>query len=241
MRFPLLVVLLVALGACQTTDTSRLANVQVSFATQAPAPSAARMALGDTIIENGNTLVIIRAEIVLREVELKRVEAADCQGNDACEEFETGPVLVDLPLGPGAAQRFALDIPPGTYDQVEFDIHKPGDDDPADLAFLQAHPDFAEISIRVQGTFNGTAFTFTTDMNVEQRLSLSPALVIIDETSSTNLTIFVELAAWFRDEDAALINPALANKGGVFESIVRNNIQQSMRAFEDDDDDGADD
>ena len=68
------------------------------------AGSPAVVTAGDsTKIIMGNDTVIVRsAELVLRKIELKRVEAAACDdiaGNDDCEEFETGPTLVTLPLG----------------------------------------------------------------------------------------------------------------------------------------------
>jgi hypothetical protein len=240
MRYLILLAALTGLGACGTTDSTRLANVQVSFATQRPGPALHRTALGDTIAEGGDTLVITRAEIVLREIELKRVEQADCT-SDACERFETGPVLVDLPLTAGIRQQFAVDVPAGSYNEIEFDIHKPDDGDPQDQAFVAAHPAFADISVRVTGTFNGQAFTYTSDLNVEQELALSPALVIVDAASATNLTILVDIRTWFRDEAGTLVNPAQANKDGPFESIVRNRIQDSVEAFEDDDHDGGED
>ena len=239
MRIPLFPAVLLAFGACSTTDNTELANVQVSFATQAPAPALSAVA-NDTINEGGNVLVITRAEIVLREIELKRVEQANCD-TDACEEFEAGPVLVNLPLGAGVQQRFALDIPPGSYNEIELDIHKPDDGDPVDQAFVAANPAFADISIRVQGTWNGQPFTYTSDLNVEQELTLTPVLQIVDDASSTNLTILLDIRTWFRDEAGVLINPADANKDGPHESIVRNRIQNSVEAFEDRDHDGGDD
>src|SRR2546425_233122 len=68
-------------------------------ASLAGAPGAAGapavVTTGDsTVIILGNDTVIVRgAQLVLREIELKRVEAAACdniEGNGDCEEFETG-------------------------------------------------------------------------------------------------------------------------------------------------------
>src|SRR5207244_10224710 len=130
------------------------------------------------------TLAITSVELVLRKVELKPVERSNCEsgsgpepsqptaanpasdGNEAnemndvdeeCEELEAGPILVDLPLG-GIERMFEATVPAGTFDELRFQIHKPSDDgDAADHAFLVAHPDFAGISVRVKGTFNGAA------------------------------------------------------------------------------------
>ncbi len=232
--------------ACENGAGPLGSNVQVSFATRAPSTSAAAAAglpayapANDTIRDGTNVLVISQAQIVLREIEFERQEAGDCDANPAaCEDVELGPVLVDLPLTPGAVQRFQVDLPRGTYVEVEFEIHKVSGDDPADALFRQRHPDFIDKSIRVQGTFNGRAFVFETDLNVDQELDLVPPLVIGEGISSTNVTIFVSLADWFKGSDGKLLDPATGNKGQPNESLIKNNIQRSMEAFEDSDKDG---
>jgi len=224
-------------------------NVQVSFSTQPAAPALASSAgaalaqaafLNDTIVAGTDTLVITSAELVLREIELKRIDVSDCDGvvdDDGCEEFETGPVLVSLPLTPGVETEFELGIPPGTYSEIEFDIHKV-EEEPSDITFLQQHPEFEDLSIRVEGTFNGAVFLYESDLGVEQELDLVPPLVIEEGSGNTNITIFVDLTAWFRDQASGLIDPASANTGGQNESLVEDNIKQSMEAFEDDDRNG---
>ena len=240
MRKLTIVLLLAALGACSTNDPTQSANVQVSFATQTPGPALSAVALNDTLAENGDTLVVTRARVVLKEIELKRVEQAACDSN-ACEEFALGPVLVDLPLGPGAQQQFALNIPAGSYDALKFDVHKPDDGNPTDQAFVAANPDFFKTSIIVEGTFNGQAFTYKTDLDAQQEITLVPTLVVTDETSTTNLTILLDLRSWFRDQSGVLVNPADANDGGPYASVVANNIQHSIQAYEDKDRDGGND
>ena len=248
MKKALLVVSLVAfIASCsESTTPTVFRNVQVSFATQ---PAAALMAsrsgtaidaygaiLDDTLVSGTDTLIITNAEIVLREIELKRIDVTDCDSqldDDVCEEFETGPVLVSLPLTPGAEAEFELDIPPGTYSEIEFDIHKV-EDDSADIVFLQQHPEFDKLSIRVMGSYNGDAFLYESDLGVEQELDLLPALVVEEGNGSTNITVFVDIDAWFRDQSRDLIDPDTANKGGPNESRVEDNIKQSMEAFEDD-------
>jgi len=243
--------LVLALVACEDTTTPiQFRNVQVSFATRAPTATLASPAvprsdlaapLDDTLVTGSDTLIVSSAELVLRQVQLKRSDIASCESQpdeDGCEEFAAGPVLVDLPLAQGATQTFELDIPTGTYSQIEFDIHKVSEDDPEDVAFIQAHPDFVDISIRVTGTFNGQSFLYETDLNVEQELVLSPALVVASSDSAINVTILVVIDGWFRDGSGNLVDPETANKGGNNESIVNENIKDSFEAFEDDDRDG---
>ena len=234
--------------ACgESTTPTVFKTVQVSFATQAPGSGLQMHMLGpgammdDTSVVDEDTLILGSVEIVLREIELQRLEVNDCDMEpepEGCEKFEAGPVLVSLPLGSGADSAFALDIPPGTYTEIEFDVHKVSDDDEEDAAFRQAHPEFVDKSIRATGTFNGQAFVFESDLNVEQELRLIPALVIEDATTTTNITILVDVGGWFRDEFGGLIDPATANKGFDNEGVVKDNIENSIDAFEDEDEDG---
>jgi len=180
---------------------------------------------------------------VLKEIELERVETEECDAsvdNDDCEEFEVGPVLVDLPLNGGIETHVTVSAPPGSYDEIEFEIHKVSHDDEEDADFRAQHPDMAGKSLRVAGTFNGESFTYESDLDVEQEHDLNPPLVI-DESGSVNVTVKIDVSMWFVDGSGHLVDPRTANTGGDNESLVKENIKQSVEAFEDDDHDGDDD
>jgi len=249
---------LFVLAACSDSTTGTVSFSLTARNPVAPAPSAAFSgaapapsvtAAGDsTLIVLGNDSVIVRsAQLVVRKVELKRSDVATCdaiEGNGDCEEFETGPVLVSLPLGSALiAQQVSVAVPPGTFSALEFEIHKPSSSD--DAAFIAANPDFATISIRVTGTYSqaGTRsnFTFTSDVNQSQESSLVPP-VAVHEGQSLNVTLRADLSGWYLNgTKTALVDPASANKGQPNESLVANNIQNSFDAFEDDNHDGLED
>jgi hypothetical protein len=240
----------IAVGGCSNgAGPSSTNQLNFNLATQ-PAPAAINAAAGasfslgtpETFTDGANTLVINQVQLVLREIELHRAGAvAECAGSssDGCEELEFGPVLVDVPLGtPGAARNFSVQIAPGSYDKVEFKIHTPSSSD--DAGFVQANPDFQGVSVRVTGTYNGAAFTYTGDFEAEMEFDLNPALVA-NETAATDLTLFVNLDQWFHDQTGTLLNPNTANSGQPNETLVEQNIQASMQTFEDEDHDGRDD
>lgn len=240
-----------AMSACADSGSpSTDAQLNFNLATRAAAPAvASAMSLAtagtpETYTDGTNTLVIDQVQLVLREIELKRAEATttcgDSSGGDACEELELGPLLLDLPLGGtgGAARSFSVPVAPGTYDEVEFEIHKPSSSD--DAAFVQANPGFAGVSIKVTGTYNGQGFTFTSDLDAEEEIELNPPLVTTESTA-TDLTLFVDLDRWFRDGSGNLVDPATANTGNANESLVESNITSTLHAFEDEDHDGSDD
>ncbi|MGQ0704076.1 MAG: hypothetical protein ACT4PM_13170, partial [Gemmatimonadales bacterium] len=186
-----------------------------------PALAAEPLTLGGTV------LVFQEVELVLREIELKRLQdtfPCDNSGSgndDDCEELEFGPLLVNLSLDGRTEQVVSVVVDTGTFRRLEFEIHKPDDDTEADLAFLQQHPDFRRISIRARGTFNGSPFVFTTDLNVDQRFELIPPFVV-REGQTTELVLMVDLRAWFLNgAGTAFVNPETANKGGQNENLVK--------------------
>jgi hypothetical protein len=218
-------------------------RVSLSFSS-GPAAAASNAHFSAPASSGAADLVITKAEVVLREIELKRVEVVNCDVEpepDGCEKFEVGPVLINVPLDGTTATAIAIDIDPGLYDELEFDIHKVSDDDEEDAAFVAAHPQMVDLSIRVQGTFDGVPFTFTTDLNVEQEHDLVPALEITENTGTSNVTVSLGLSQWFLDAGGNVVNPETGNKGGENENLIKENIKQSIEAFEDNDKDGNQD
>ncbi|HEY8257207.1 MAG TPA: hypothetical protein VIG08_06085 [Gemmatimonadales bacterium] len=222
-------------------------QINFNLATRGAAASAAGASLAvlapETFTDGTHTLVIDQVDLVLREIELKRSEATvdcgDSPNDDACEKLELGPVLLSLPLGTGGAARaFSVTVSPGTYDEVEFEIHAPSSSD--DAAFLQANPDFAGVSIHVAGSYDGTPFDFVSDLTAEEEIHLSPALTVA-ESAATELTLFVDLDSWFRDAGGLLVDPQTAADGQANESMVQDNIRRALDVFEDEDHDGQHD
>jgi hypothetical protein len=244
--FPLAALALVA-GACSDSGApSNQGQLSFNTATQA-APAASGGALAvvgtpETFTDGTNTLVVSGVELVLREIELHKAGViAECSTtiDDDCEKLEIGPVLVDLPLGtPGGARSFNVALQPGSYDRVEFEIHKPSSS--SDAGFVTAHPELDGVSIRVTGTYNGVDFTYTGDFDDEMEFNLVPELIVA-ETGTADLTLFASLDSWFRDAGGALIDPASANPGGSNQGLVEQNIKSSLDAFEDENHDGRDD
>jgi hypothetical protein len=222
------------------------ATVSLSFATRAPGAAASGFSaslMSDTLVDGTNTLIITKAEIVLREIELKKQEYEDCNSSmsdDDCEEFEVGPLLVDLPLNGSVETEITISPPADTYDELEFDIHKVSNDDAEDAQFRADHPHMIGKSIRVEGTFNGSAFVYETDLDVEQEFDLFPPITVTETTAAVNVTVLLDLNQWFRN-GTNLVNPQTGNKGGANEGLIKENIKQSVEAFEDDDVDGHDD
>ena len=235
-----------ALAACaDVTSPHTGAPITLSFATGSSAGPVASRSGGARLsldVDGSGALVITRARIVLREIELESPDfvcgfsddsSRSRDDDDDCE-IELAPRIVDLPLDGGTVPLIGVNVPEGIYDEIEFELHKPDDDTPADLAFIAANPDFRRISVRVEGTWNGTPFVYETDQNAELELEFrSPLHVGAD---GVNITVNVDVASWFRTAGGSVIRPSSANA-----DLIDDRIRQSFRAFEDDDRDGDDD
>jgi hypothetical protein len=233
-------ILAVGLSGCSDNAAPTAGNLSLTIASSGVVAKAAKAAAADTFAAGGDTLVVTGVQVVLREVEL---QASDDAGADSTrvEEFEAGPLLVDLPLGGATDQVVSVDVTPGTYNEVEFKVDSVRSDEGSSAAFLAAHPGFDGVSVRVTGTFNGTAFTFTSGLESEQEHDLVPALVVAEGGGAMNLTLSVDHTSWFAASGGGLIDPATAGVAGPNREQVEHNIKQSFDSFEDDNHDGHED
>ncbi len=246
-------VVAIALAGCESSTNLAKGtgqNMSLSFSGKPPAGVAASAMSLDVTSANGDTLVqasgtdtlrLTSVGIVLRKIELERVEGTlpcDSLPEGQCEEFRVGPQLVMVPLAAGVQTGVSVVVDSGLYKSVQFKIHKPGNDS-LDLLFKAAYPDYAAVSIRVTGTFNGTPFTFTSTLDQEQEYDFSPPMHVDASGAATNLTVRLDVTTWFKNAvSGALIDPSTANPGGANEGAVKDNIKRSIKAFRDDNRDG---
>jgi len=253
------------LTACAADSTAPGAagrqSMTVSFTTtSSSSASASRIDVGGlsrsiTDSSGGNVLVITTAQIVLARLELERV-GATCSSDDAagddkgrreddhdCAELELAPTAVSLPMDSGVTTALNVTVPSGTYSALEAKV-RPIETNKGHLgagteAFIRAYPELVGVSVRVEGTFNGRAFTWTGTPRAELQIDFDPELVVAD--SAANITMNVDVAKWFKTNSGALIDPATALDGRSNANLVARNIRESIRAFRDDDCDGHDD
>jgi hypothetical protein len=247
------------LAACSGDSSGPSTNGQVTVNVATVASPGGASLRGDTLVSGSDTLLLESVQIVLRDIKFERTNDCDDDhdedhdlralsrggddddDDDRCEYTNVGPYLLDLPLGPGVERAFTVAVDTGTYDELDVKIHKPEDNGTArDRAFIAQHPEFHKISIRATGTWNGTPFTFESDINAQQEIDFHPAIVVTDSTLNVDVTMRVDVANWFR-VNGALVNPSTGNKGEANANDVKDNIRDSFRAFRDGNKDGCDD
>jgi hypothetical protein len=245
-RFTVVFLATLAIVACSDATTSGARRaLSLSLTTQAQGAVADR-ALGDvTIAVGSSSLVITRAQLVARRIELAPVDASGCAGTevgdddasvqDGCAEVEVGPTLLDLPLNASTATSITASVPAGTYRGLELRIGPISSGNRQSAEFLAANPDFKNVSVRVEGTFNGNAFVFTSSVDAHVETLFSAPVTV--DASNPNVTVAIDIASWFSNGAGGTLDPSNSENA----SRISANIASSFHAFEDDDHDGHDD
>jgi hypothetical protein len=242
---------LVTLAACSSdlTGTNKK-NVQLSFTTNASSVAATgiRMAPDITVGAN-NELVLSKVQVVVDKIELNETDATSCVGEieqrgdddhaeagDECEDVARDPVLVDIPVDDAAHVVLSVPLTPGTYRKLEAKLEPARDNS---TAFNTANPNLVGKSVRVEGTYKGTPFVFTSAVRTGLEMEFNPPLVI--DATTSNATVSIDVAKWFLDRNGNAIDPTAATAGSETLSQIEDNIRRSFHAFEDDDHSGEDD
>lgn len=239
MRAAALSFLALSLAGCGDATSANRSSTSLLIASRTSSSLAASRALLDiSLTAGGHSLVITKAQMVLAELELKATSSAACAAegaHDDCEELRVAPMLVDLPLDAVKSLDVSALLPPGTYREIEFDVDAVESGERASsAAFLSAHPDFRNVSVRVEGTFDGKPFTFQTAQDFEVEFEFRTPFVV--GAGASSLTLNIDVASWFQNGTTILDPSNPENR-----SLITNNINRSISAFEDDDHDGRED
>ena len=239
----------IMLAACSDATGSGAHQVSLSFTTKST--SSLRTSTGfnrDVVVGPAGELVLKKIQLVIDRVELRPSTSAGCvddeqdgennnsSAEDDCEDIAHDPILVNVPVDDAVHTIISVPVAAGTYTKLEARL------DPAsaaEVAALGAPSDMTGKSVRVEGTYKGTPFVFTSPLRTGLEFEFSPPLVV--DASTKNATVNIDVTKWFIASNGSVIDPATANAGGLNSLVVANNIRNSFEAFEDDDKQGDND
>lgn len=169
-------------------------------------------------------------------------------GDDDADEIKIGPFLVDLSgdqLSGGISQVFDGQVPAGTYRELKIKIgpvtsgssssgSPDGGSSDAGATVPAGIADLNGASVVVDGTVDGTAFSFVSRLTAEVEREGS---IEVGGATTPNVTLSVPIAGWFKAADGSRLDPSLASN----QQAIERNIKASIDAFDDDDHDGHDD
>jgi hypothetical protein len=190
--------------------------------------------------------VITKAQLVARRIELEPTTVSGCAAmqesgdddaevQDGCAEVELGPTLLDIPVNGSVQTSISTGVPVGTYRALEIRIRPISSGNRNSQAFVIAHPEFKDASVRIEGTFNGKAFVFTAP--IDARIETVFATPVTIDAANPNVTVAIDLSNWFSDGSGGTLDPSNSSNA----ARISANIAGSFRAFEDDDHDGHED
>jgi len=228
-------------------------NVQLSFTTNATVTSAADRVAADLMVGPNNELVLQKVQLVFGKMELDRRADANCVGDveneddnrggddhgdmndEDCEEISLDPVLVNVPVDDALHPVINVPLPDGTFSELEASL------EPAPARFTDfntKNPNLVGKSVRVEGTFKGTPFVFTTPVRANLEMEFDPPLVI--DATTKNATVAIDVRKWFLNSSNGVIDPSTATPGSFNLALIENNIRRSFHAFEDNEERGED-
>jgi hypothetical protein len=242
---------LLALSACSENPAGGPdggdARVQLRFGVAGgPAlASSARLQTGGTdaltVTGANGTLRIDDLRMVVAEFELKGDDDVNTCGDDDgaaddCDDFNAGPMFIDLPLTGGSVPIGSGDVPAGTYREVEFEVEDLDDDEenPAERARIDQlwqqiraqFPDWPrDASLLVTGIFTpagGQPQTFRAyvEAEIEIETELSPRLVV-GQGESRTVDVLLDPASLFRS-GGNVLNLAQASGRNELEIRIEN-------------------
>jgi hypothetical protein len=150
-------------------------------------------------------------------MELERVNG-DCKEHHECEEVETPPMFVNVPLS-GSPVTVAQDqVPPGSYRKLEFEVEDGELDEDEDSGQLQtvmnavraAFPDWPSgATAVVVGSFTPTGgaaapFTVYLRAEIEVELAFNPPLVVADQSAGVTVNLIPEM--WFKRSNGTVVD-----------------------------------
>ncbi|HUQ98981.1 MAG TPA: hypothetical protein VM166_05960 [Gemmatimonadaceae bacterium] len=237
-----------AIAGCSSDMTGANRHpVQFSFTTKATVVPAANAVAADLIVGPANELVLTKVQLVFRKIELDRSGTSECipEAEDAdddnahhtleCEDVLHEPIVVNVPVDDALHPVINVPLPAGTYSELEAKLSPARD---RSTAFNAANPDLVGKSVRVEGTFKGNPFVFTSAVRRSLEIGFDPPLVI-DETTR-NATVSFDVRKWFLNSSGQVIDPTTAAAGTPNLERIEDNIRRSFHAFEDDEERGED-
>lgn len=234
-KFVVLFMLLIAFAAAGCSDsTGPNSSGTISISSKYQSSILAK----EMNLAGIDSIRITKAIYLLREIKFK-TQADSTEGI-----YKTTPLILDLSLN-GAVQLVqGITVPFGTYNRLEFDVHKAEAADTTAMTAVQrekARQFFSganRYSIIIEGkTYTGGVaadFVYKSSLNVKQKIDLPTPLIITENNPDFSVTLLISSYNWFRSGNSFL-DPI----SSVHIPAIDNNIRQSIRAYKDNNKDGT--
>lgn len=227
--------LVLSLTGCDSTGAD---GNQASLSLSLVTTNSSQTSQKQQVFAQNDHVTITEAKMLIRRIEFKNDLDDDGIADDSLD-FQTDPLIMLLNLDGNVNEIAVTKVQPGSYDEIEFDVHKPEDmETPPDPDFRIGDSGDERFSIIITGSYNGQNFVYRSNENMEQELELATPLVITEDTENINVTLKVDVSNWFVDESGNQLDPLNPNNV----SDIDDSIERSFEnVYEDNDLDGEED
>ncbi len=139
-------------------------------------------------------------------------------------------VVIPLDFTGTPTLAFDTDVPPGLYKELEVSIDKLEVGNLSEEPLIAQYPQLADASVLVEGTVDGTPFTFTAPLDIDLELPFaSPTEFPAEGNPVTLVSLTIDVSGWFAGTGDMLDPNDPANR-----SAIEGKIQASLELDEDD-------
>lgn len=174
-----------------------------------------------------DSLSLTSVRVVIDEIEYEN-------SNEDTLDFELEePFVQELSLTDTIHEVTNVSIPFGVYEEIEIEVDRLKQEDGE--VYIN-NPELQNLSIRVEGYLDGNSansFIFTSGIELEQEFEFATPIVLDETNPSGTVILVVDLSTWFVDGNNQLLDPRLPEN----RSLIEENIKNSFKVYEDDDDD----
>jgi hypothetical protein len=219
-------------NALNALKTIALALLVAGCGSKATVSLTARAASVGQALTVAGGVNLTRVRMVVEKIELESIvdggiaPIADGGSHPGEQELAVGPFLIDLQgpqLDNGVSKVFTVTTEAGDFREIEFEIHKL---DSSEVGSDPALSQMMGLSIRIEGTRNGTPFTFDSSLDEKQEREGNFSL----HAGANNIAFNVNPSGWFVN-GATQLDPS----DPAARSQIESNIKASIDAFKDDD------
>jgi len=167
-----------------------------------------------------NTLILTEAKFLLRKMMLNRDHG---EGSDV----KLGPFVVALDLSQKVVLTAITKIPPGDYDEIMFQVHKPNPNENV------GDPEFTEstskrYSVIAKGFYNGVPFVYKSAVTVAKEIEFEGPPVSVTEITVVNVTVRLNPISWFVN-NGVILDPTNENNFHDIDQNIKNSLRRAFR------------
>lgn len=200
--------------------------------TQSDNLSFSVMSSVDSAGDSQNMLILDTVKILLSDIKMNVGN-----NNQDSTNFKTGPFVLFLNLSSSVNTISTALIPAGTYDKIKFEVHKLNDNEAVpDPEFADAN---GRYSVIVKGRYLGNHFVYKSTKSAHQKLTF-PNTLSVNTESVSNITMIVKPYIWFI-ENGVYLDPTDPSNSNDIDNNIKDNINNNLKAFRDNDKNGIED